>query len=206
MKGSSQAVAICPRTQALSTPMNPIIRLWHGARSRASGWAARRSARLAVRDSRASERWLRRAAGLAPGFSFVHRDLVAARRRADDRLGALEIAQRVARRFQRSADAWVLLGEAYNGAFRPDDALVAFERALAIDERADAAIAAGDLYARKGDYATAGARYARAYAVGGGPDALKANAKALRSAGDLAAAQQAQEMWERVTGKRWTND
>jgi hypothetical protein len=42
--------------------------------------------------------------------------------------------------------------------------------------------------------------------VGGGPDALKANAKALRAAGDLAAAQQAQELWERQTGKRWTGD
>ncbi|HLB36906.1 MAG TPA: hypothetical protein VJL31_10080 [Gemmatimonadales bacterium] len=185
--------------------MNPILRLWHGARSRAAGWAARQAARLAVRDGDASERWLRRAAGLAPGFSFVHRDLVAARRRADDRLGALEVARRIAQRFDRSADAWVLLGEAFNAAFRPDDALVAFERALAIEERIDAAMAAGDLYSRKGDYATAGARYARAYAVGGGPDALQANAKALRSAGDIAAAQQAQEMWERETGKRWTN-
>ncbi len=186
--------------------MNPIVRLWHGARSRASGWAARRAARLAVRDGDAAERWLRRAARLAPGFSFVHRDLVAARRRADDRLGALEIARRIAKRFDRSADALVLLGEAYNGAFRPDDALVAFERALAIEERADAAMAAGDLYARKGDYATAGARYARAYAVGGGRDALRANAKALRAAGDVGAAQQAQELWERETGKRWTDD
>jgi tetratricopeptide (TPR) repeat protein len=185
--------------------MNPIVRLWHGARSRASGWAARHAARLVVRDGAASERWLRRAAGLAPGFSFVHRDLVAARRRADDRLGALGVALRVSRRFPKSADAWVLLGEAYNGAFRPDEALVAFERALAIDERADAAIAAGELYARKGDYATAGARYARAYAAGGGPDALRANARVLRTAGDTAAAQQAQEMWERETGKRWTD-
>ncbi len=186
--------------------MNPIVRLWRGARSRASGWAARYAARLAVRDGDAAERWLRRAAGLAPGFSFVHRDLVAARRRAEDRLGALEIALRIARRFPKSADAWVLLGEAYNGAFRPDDAIVAFERALAIEERSDAAMAAGELYARKGDHATAGARYARAYAAGGGPDALRANAKVLRIAGDVAAAQQAQEMWERETGRRWTDD
>ncbi len=184
--------------------MNPIRRLWRGARSRASGWAARRAARLALRDGGDAERWLRLSARLAPGFSTVHRDLVAARRRAEDRLGALEVALRVTRRFSRSADAWVLLGEAYIGAFRPDDAIVAFERALAIEERADAAMAAGDLYARKGDQVTAGARYARAYAAGAGPDALKANAKALRAAGDVAAAQQAQEMWERETGKRWT--
>ncbi|MBI2072552.1 MAG: tetratricopeptide repeat protein [Gemmatimonadetes bacterium] len=186
--------------------MNAVVRLWHGARTRAAGWAARYAARLALRDRQAAERWLRRAAGLAPGFSFVHRDLVAARRRADDRLGALEIARRITRRFDRSADAWVLLGEAYNGAFRPDDAIVAFERALAIEERSDAAMAAGELYARKSDYATAGARYARAYAAGGGPDALRANAKVLRIAGDIAAAQQAQEMWERETGTRWTDE
>jgi tetratricopeptide (TPR) repeat protein len=186
--------------------MNPIVRWWRSARSHASGWAARRAARLSLRDAPASQRWLRLAGKLAPGFSSVHRDLVATRRRADDRLGALAIALRVAHRFPGSADALVLLGEAYQAAFRPDDALRAFERALAVDERADAAIAAGDLYARKGDYATAGARYARAYAVGGGPDALKANAKALRAAGDLAAAQQAQELWERQTGKRWTGD
>jgi tetratricopeptide (TPR) repeat protein len=186
--------------------MNPITRWWRSARSGASGWAARRAARFSLRDAGGAERWLRLAAGLAPGFSSVHRDLVAARRRADDRLGALAVARRIAHRFPHSADAWVLLGEAYNGAFRPDDALVAFERALAVDERADAAMAAGGLYARRGDYATAGARYARAYAVGGGPDALKANAKALRAAGDLAAAQQAQDLWERQTGKRWTAD
>jgi tetratricopeptide (TPR) repeat protein len=186
--------------------MNPIVRLWRGARSGASGWAARRAARLSLRDAASAERWLRLAGRLAPGFSSVHRELVAARRRAEDRLGALAIALRVAQRFPRSADALVLLGEAYNAAFRPDDALRAFERALALDERADAAMAAGELYARKGDHATAGARYARAYAVGGGPDALKANARALRAAGDLAAAQQAQELWERQTGKRWTAD
>ncbi len=201
-----RAVAICPGLRPLSTAMNPVTRLWRGARSRASGWAARHAARLSVRDRDGAERWLRLAARLAPWFGGVHRDLVAARRRSEDRLGALGTALRISRRFPRSADAWVLLGEAYNGAFRPDDAIVAFERALAIEERADAAMAAGELYARKGDHATAGARYARAYAVGGGPDALKANAKALRAAGDIAAAQQAQEMWERETGKRWTAD
>ena len=186
--------------------MNPVTPLWHRARIRMSAWAARRSARLSALDGNQAERWLRLAARLAPGYGSVHRDLVAARRKADDRLGAVEIARGVARRFDHSAEAWCLLGEALNGAFRPDEALVAFERALAIEERADAAMAAGDLYGRKGDYATAGARYARAYAVGHAPDALKANAKALRAAGDIAAAQQAQEMWERETGKRWTAD
>lgn len=186
--------------------MHPVTRLWRGTRSRVSAWAASRAARLSLQNRNGAERWLRVAARLAPDYGSVHRDLVAARRKSDDRLGAVEIARGVARRFDRSAEAWCLLGEALMGAFRPDEALVAFERALAIDERADAAMAAGDLYARKSDYATAGARYARAYAAGAGPDALKANAKALRAAGDIAAAQQAQDMWERETGKRWTAD
>ena len=131
---------------------------------------------------------------------------MALRRRADDRLGAVGIALGVAQRFGDSPQAWILLGEAYVGAFRPDDAIQAYERALHIEERADAAMAAGDLYALKGDPVTAGARYARAYAAGAGPDALKANAKALRTAGDVAAAEQAQALWEQETGKRWTDE
>lgn len=130
--------------------MNPVTPLWLRARIRMSAWAARRSTRLAALDGNQAERWLRLAARLAPGYGSVHRDLVAARRKADDRLGAVEIARAVARRFDYSAEAWCLLGEALNGAFRPVEALVAFERALVIEERADAAMAAGDLYARKG--------------------------------------------------------
>jgi len=152
-------------------------------------------------------RWLRLAAALAPQFGPVHQELVAAyRRRGDDRLGALALALRLAQRFERSADAWIALGQAYVAAFRPLDALKAFERALVIEERPDAAMAAGDLYARRGDHATAGARYARAYAAGGGPDALRANAHALRNAGDHGAAQRAVELWEQETGDRWPDD
>ena len=147
------------------------------------------------------------AAALAPRFGAVHRDLVTARRRqGDDRLGALAQAQRLTQRFEQSADAWVTLGEAYVAAFRPTEALTAFERALLIEERADATMAAGDLYARRGDPVTAGARYARAYAAGAGPDALRSNALALRSAGDHDAAQRAVELWERETAQRWRED
>ena len=35
-----------------------------------------------------------------------------------------------------------------------------------------AAMAAGELYSRLGDHVTAGARYARAYAAGAGPDGV----------------------------------
>ena len=50
------------------------------------------------------------------------------------------------------------------------------------------------------------ARYARAYAAGAGPDALRSNALALRSAGDHDAAQRAVELWERETAQRWRED
>lgn len=166
--------------------------------------AARRAARLEVRDRAAAERWIRVAAALAPRFTQVHRDTVAARRRAGDRLGAAILAQRFVRRFDTSADAWMLLGEACMGAFRPNDALRAYERTLQLEERADAAMAAGDLYALRGDHQNAGARYARAFAAGGGGDALKANVKALRAAGDVQAAEKAVALWREVTGREWT--
>lgn len=184
--------------------MNVLRRPWHGLRDLGARLAAQRAARLAIRNGPAAERWLRLAVRLAPRFSHVHRDLVAARRRQDDRLGALAIAQRVVKRFEHSADAWMLLGEAQLGAFRPADALVAFEQALNLEERPDAAMAAGDLHARLGDHVNAGARYARAYAAGGGPDALKANARALRAAGDAGAAEEAIALWKQVTGREWT--
>jgi len=183
-----------------------LVRLWLAGRARVSRAFARRARRLERSGQPAAERWLRLAAALAPRFGLVHRDLVAARRRAgDDRLGAVALARELAGRYEDSADAWVTLGEACVAAFRPRDALTAFERALLLEERADAAIAAGDLYARQGDHVTAGARFARAYAAGGGPDALRANALALRSAGDTDAAERAKDLWEQETGKRWTD-
>jgi tetratricopeptide (TPR) repeat protein len=183
--------------------MNPLRRSWRGTRAAAAHWAARHAARLALTRGDAAERWLRVAARLAPEFGRAHRELVAARRRTGDRLGALAIAQRVVRRYHDSAEAWILLGEAYVGAFRPDDAIQAYEGALHLEERADAAMAVGHLYALKGDVVTAGARYARAYAAGAGPEALRANAKALRAAGDVAAAQEAQRLWQQETGLDW---
>ena len=183
-----------------------MVRWWHALRGAASRLAARGAARYRPENPARAERWLRLAARLAPAFSAVHRDVVAARHRAGDRLGALAAALKIARRFEHSADAWVLLGEAYVAAFRPDDAIAAFERALAIEERPDAALAAGDLYARKGDPRTAGARYARAYAAGAGPRALKLNARALRAAGDLEAAREARALWEQETGETWVDD
>lgn len=120
-------------------------------------------------------------------------------------MGALAAAQAVADRFPDTPDAWCLLGEAYRAAYRTRDALVAYEHALAIEERPDAAMAAGELYRLMGDHVTAGARFARAYAAGAGPAALRENARALRAAGDPKAADEAAAMWERETGKVWEN-
>jgi tetratricopeptide (TPR) repeat protein len=79
--------------------------------------------------------------------------------------------------------------------FRQEEALHAYEEVLAIEERADAAMAAGELYRRSGRYPEAAARFARAYAAGGGPEALHHNARALFLAGDHAAADEALDLW-----------
>lgn len=184
--------------------MESVSRLFFRLRRLAERAASWRAKQLAEGDRGSPERWLELAARLAPSFSPVHRELVAHYRRRDDRLAALAAAQEAARRFADSSDAWMLLGEAYLAAFRPGDALVAFEQALHLEERPDAAMAAGDLYARRGDYINAGARYARAYAAGGGAEALKANAKALKASGDHRAAGEAIALWKELTGREWS--
>ena len=131
--------------------------------------------------------------------------MVASRLAAEDPLGGVAAAERAVRRFESDPAAWVLVGEARESAFQIRDALVAYERALMLEERADAAMAAGRLYRQMGDHVTAGARFARAYAAGAGPDALEANAAALRAAGDPDAAQQAIALWERETGRMWSD-
>ncbi|MBI4421742.1 MAG: hypothetical protein HY560_13030 [Gemmatimonadetes bacterium] len=186
--------------------LRPISRFWSNARRSLSWAAARRAARLEMGRPRTAERWLRLACRLAPRFDFVHRDLCAHFRRLNDRLAAVAVAEDAVRRFDETVEAWVLLGECYVAAYRSRDAIAAYERALMFEERADAAMAAGDMYAREGDHATAGARYARAYAAGAGPRALRANAEALRAAGDLTAAAEARRLWEQVAGKRWEGE
>src|SRR5437879_5410428 len=123
------------------------MQLWSNTLSALSRRAARRAGRLELHRPKAAERWLRLACRLAPQFDLIHRDLCAHFRRLNDRLAALAAAQAAAARFESSVDALMLLGESFLGAFRPRDALVAFERALAIEERAEAAMAAGELYA-----------------------------------------------------------
>lgn len=142
---------------------------------------------------------------MAPRFGEPHRALITLTGKRGDPIGAMEQARRWTRKFDLSSDAWVALGGAARAAFRTRDALVAYERALQLEERPDAAMAAGLLYRMRRDHATAGARFARAYAAGAGPDALRENAKALTAAGDHAAAAEAVQLWERETGRSWTD-
>jgi tetratricopeptide (TPR) repeat protein len=167
--------------------------------------SALRRARRHEADAGRTLRWLRLACLLAPQFGEAHRLLVA-RTTATDPMKGMAEARRWTTRFEPDSDAWVTLGTACRAAYRTRDALVAFERALQLDERPDAAFAAGLLYRMLQDHATAGARFARAYAAGGGSEALRENARTLKATGDEAAAQEAIRLWERETGERWAED
>ncbi|MGH7539297.1 MAG: hypothetical protein ACREMF_11735 [Gemmatimonadales bacterium] len=155
-----------------------------------ANFASRRAA-----SSRRAERWHRVACAVAPRFVPSHQALVELLRARDARWEAHAVAQEAAERFPESADAWMLLGDAWQLVFRQQEALVAYEQALVFDERPDAALAAGAIYRRSGQFADAAARFARAYAAGGGAEALRQNAEALYQAGDDAAADQALSLW-----------
>ncbi|HXM39593.1 MAG TPA: hypothetical protein VN908_13140 [Gemmatimonadales bacterium] len=139
--------------------------------------------------------WLRLGSKVAPRFADTYPALVHLSRALEDRWGAVAAAREASVRFPDHADAWMLLGEALEMVFRQDEALGAFEQALALEERADAAMAAGTLYQRAGRFADAAARFARAYAAGGDATALWHNALALYEAGDHAAADEALNLW-----------
>jgi tetratricopeptide (TPR) repeat protein len=159
--------------------------------------------RFTMRRAAASQRaapkradwWLRIGCAITPAFAECYTALVRLRRAIEDRWGALAAAQEAAERFPANPDAWMLLGEACQMVFRQQDALQAYEQALALEERADAALQAGDLYRRAGRHAEAAARFARAYAAGGGAEALRLNAQSLFQAGDLRAADEALHLW-----------
>jgi tetratricopeptide (TPR) repeat protein len=139
--------------------------------------------------------WLRLACAAAPRFTESHRALVHLRRIREDRWGAVAAARDAIDRFPAAADAWLLLGEAYQMVYRQAEALAAYEQVLVLEERPDAAMAAGEIYWRSGRYADAASRFARAYAAGGGADALWRNAQALLLAGDETAADDALTLW-----------
>jgi tetratricopeptide (TPR) repeat protein len=160
-------------------------------------------ARFCVRRAAACQRhapsraltWLRLGCSLTPTFAEAYTALVHLSRAREDRWGAVEAAREATVRFPDNPDAWMLLGEALQMVFRQREALGAFEQALALEERADAAMAAGELYRRGGQHVEAAARFARAYAAGGGAEALWNNAQALFQAGDHGAAEEALNLW-----------
>jgi tetratricopeptide (TPR) repeat protein len=160
-----------------------------------SRFCARRAAAAQRTAPRTALAWLRLGCRFAPSFADTYPALVHLSRALDDRWGAVEAARDASIRFPDHADAWMLLGEALQMVFRQDEALGAFEQALALEERADAAMAAGTLYHRMGRFPDASARFARAYAAGGGATALLQNAQALYDAGDQSAADEALNLW-----------
>jgi tetratricopeptide (TPR) repeat protein len=164
-------------------------------RSALARFAVRRAAACQRHAPRRADRWLQLGCALAPGFAEPYPALVRLRRAIEDRWGALAAAQEGVERFPENPEAWLLLGEACQMVFRQHEALVAYEQVLALEERPDAALAAGDLYRRAGRHAEAAARFARAYAAGGGAEALWLNAQALFQAGDVRAADEALHLW-----------
>ncbi len=169
--------------------------MWRSLRSALARFTVRRAAACQRYAPKRAGRWLRLGCALAPAFAEPYPALVRLRRAIEDRWGALAAAQEAAERFPASPDAWLLLGEACQMVFRQQDALHAYEEALALEERPDAALAAGDLYRRAGRHAEAAARFARAYAAGGGAEALWLNAQELFRAGDVGAADEALHLW-----------
>lgn len=164
-------------------------------RSALARFTVRRAAACQRYAPKRADRWLRLGCALAPAFAEPYPALVRLRRAIEDRWGALAAAQEAVERFPASPDAWLLLGEACQMVFRQQEALHAYEEALALEERPDAALAAGDLYRRAGRHADAAARFARAYAAGGGAEALWLNAQELFQAGDVGAADEALHLW-----------
>src|SRR5690348_1723035 len=164
-------------------------------RSALARFTVRRAAACQREAPRRAALWLELGCALSPTFGEAYRALVRLRRAIEDRWGALAAAQEAAQRFPANPDAWMPLGEAFQMVFRQQDALVAYEQVLALEERPDAALAAGDLYRRAGRHAEAAARFARAYAAGGGAEALRLNAQALFQAGDVHAADEALHLW-----------
>jgi tetratricopeptide (TPR) repeat protein len=155
-----------------------------------------RAARIRERRSKPlADRLLRWALRLEPQLADAAPALVRLRRAAADRLGAVAAARSATVRFPESADAWFLLGEASEGAFKRKEAMDAYARALGQAERADAAFRTGSLLRRESRYADAAAMFARAFAAGAGPEALYENAAALWHAGDTEQALRALEMW-----------
>lgn len=116
-------------------------------------------------------------------------------------MGAYRASRNAIVRFPHSAEAWMLAGQGAELVFRQAEALTAYEQAMVIEERADAALAAAALYVRAGRHADAAARFARGFAAGGGPEALRQNAESLARAGDTAAAEEAMRLFRELSSR-----
>ena len=101
-------------------------------------------ARFAVRRAAACQRhaphraalWLRLGCWLSPAFAEPFPALVHLFRALEDRLAALAAAQTAVRRFPGNPDAWMLLGEASQMAFRQREGAVPVNHPLGADETA----------------------------------------------------------------------
>ena len=169
--------------------------MWKRFRAALVRFAVRRAAACQRHAPKRAAVWLRLACSWTPAFGEAYVALVHLSRAMEDRWGALATAQEATERFPENPDAWMLLGDASQMVFRQREALGAYEQALALEERSDAAVAAGRLYRRAGRHAEAASRFARAYAAGGGTEALWLNAQALFQAGDIKAADEALHLW-----------
>lgn len=166
--------------------------------------ATRRAAAIEASSPRGALRWLRLAAWMAPEFGAPHSRLIHLYRSLDDRWAAYHASRRTVIRFPHSADAWMLAGVAAELVFRQAEALTAYEEALVLEERPDAALAAATLYARAGQHAHAAARFARGFAAGGDVEALRQNAESLARAGDTAAAEEAMRLFKELSSRAGT--
>src|SRR3989441_8153522 len=126
--------------------------MFRSLRSALARFAVRRAAACQRHAPKRAAWWLEIGCALTPVFAESYPALVRLRRAIEDRWGALAAAQEAVERFPENPDAWLLLGAAYQMVFRQQEALVAYEQALALEERPDAALAAGDLYRRAGRY------------------------------------------------------
>src|SRR5436190_1007269 len=165
--------------------------MWKRLRAALARFAVRRAAACQRHAPQRAAAWLRLACSWTPGFGEPYVALVHLSRALQDRWGALATAQEATQRFPENPDAWMLLGDASQMVFRQREALGAYEQALALEERVDAAMAAGELYGRAGDHAGGAGRFARAYAACGGPGCLWRNAQCLFTAGEQGASDQA---------------
>jgi len=89
----------------------------------------------------------RKATELRPGFAEARANYGRTLGESGDPAGAVAALEAAVKEAPENAAAWVNLGNAYGGARRPEDALRAYERALAIDRAlADAHFDLGVLY------------------------------------------------------------